>query len=568
QSLKVKTPIGYYRKWVPEFPKVFPYPFQTIQASAHPAFDPLTHEFFAVNFTKTFFTMFFYEKFSKRMVTHRKKIHEKLTTHLQKIKEEDHPDKIAAVNDFYKNIDDHIYERNTIWDKILHFFRKVSSLFVMIFFIVGDWIYGKKNGTFILRWKDNEVQRWKIVDAKTGKPVIIDQCMHQNNLSKDYLVLSDAAFKFSADILLTNPFPHDQKMDRFLRELTAIPQMPETPLYIIKRSDLNANSTTVKAHKIVIDLELVHFSMNYENPNGKITLHTAHNAAACAAEWIRPYDELVLEREEGIYENTIGLMAYGEMDIGRIGKFLVDAEKGEIIKREKIYLTGSEGGAENKGAHTWGIALHTFRDIISSTKVVDEVKQVYWQSYGTDPRFLTKFIEGLYQDYEHRIIPVAELIEKNREQVPFCLLRQDTSTMSVPDFYLFQFNENLRSLQFIPRDRRGQDTTDIDLSMDGYIFCTMVNGTDDLNLDEYTREVWIFDAADLKTGPICKLSHPDMNYAFTIHSTWMENCKSQVSPYQVNIREDYQYSINRYAFKKRAFYSDFMEKYVYPHFDS
>ena len=100
-------------------------------------------------------------------------------------------------------------------------------------------------------------------------------------------------------------------------------------------------------------------------------------------------------------------------------------------------------------AHTWAVALHTYRDIISDTTVVDEVNQIYWQCYGTDPRYLTKFIENLYTDYENRIIPVDELVAMNKRKIPYCLLRQDTNEMKVKDYFLFRFNENLRSIQFV-----------------------------------------------------------------------------------------------------------------------
>ncbi|MEM8526143.1 MAG: carotenoid oxygenase family protein [Bacteroidota bacterium] len=566
ESMELKTPIGAYHHWVTEFPRVFPYPFQSIQTSAHPAFDPLTHEFFSVNFTKNFTTMFFYEKFSERLSRFGAEIHKLLENLVEENSHLDREEQIALINRFYKNIDWYLIKNSSPLGRIRLIFLWLLSFFSSIFMWMGDLIFGKRNGTFLLRWKDNKVHQWKVVDAKTGKKIVINQCMHQNNISKDYLILSDSAFKFSGDIMLTNPFPHNKKLDRTLRQLAAYPQMPQTPIFIIKRSDLDPSQETIKAHKVVIDLEVVHFSPNYLNPNGQITLHTAHNAASCAAEWIRPYDELVIDQGVEVFENTIGLMATGEMDIGRIGKFVIDGEKGKIIHQKKIHLTGSEDGSENGGAHTWGIALHTYRDIISSTSVVDEVEQIYWQSYGTDPRFLTKFLENLYFDYKHRIIPVDELIKKNRQKIPFCLLRQNTKTMEAEDYYLFNYNENFRSLQFIPRDRRGQYTDGIDLATDGYIFCTMVNGSEDVSVDEYTREVWIFDAKDLKAGPVCKLSHPDMNYAFTIHSTWMENCQSQNSEYQVDIIDDIQYSINRYTKLKRRFYTKFMKEHVYPYF--
>jgi hypothetical protein len=95
----------------------------------------------------------------------------------------------------------------------------------------------------------------------------------------------------------------------------------------------------------------------------------------------------------------------------------------------------------------------------------------------------------------------------------------------------------------------------------------MIVGPDNMEIDEYSREIWIFDAADLKAGPVCKLSHPEMNYAFTIHSAWIEECVSQETTYKVNVEEDLQYMINKMKDKDKKFFTEFMSKNVYPHFD-
>ena len=153
----------------------------------------------------------------------------------------------------------------------------------------------------------------------------------------------------------------------------------------------------------------------------------------------------------------------------------------------------------------------------------------------------------------------------NRKKVPYCLLRQNTESMKIEDYYLFKMNQNLRSLQFVPRLNK---TKGLDPEIDGYIFCTMVNGEEDFSVDEYSREVWIFDASSLSTGPLCRLSHPDMNFSFTIHSAWIPDCVSQESPYTINIQRDYEHVINSF-FKEdnKKFMRKFMKANVYPHFN-
>lgn len=580
ETMELKTVIGSTKEWVGEIPPAMDYPFPMYQSSAHPCFDPVTKEFFTVSFTRNFETMIFYRKFGERMLTHHDEIEKKLHEHVSAIHSEasengtlgpDRTNKVPAhthkVNHFYKNIDVHLNRRKGLWGWIKKSFHWLLGKIMVFFAWVADMLTGMKNRVYLLRWDGLKVQRWTVIDAETGKPIAVNQCMHQNNLSRDYIVLSDSAFKFSADIMMSNPFPHNQELDKKLRDLTAISQEPFTPIFIIKRSDLKANSKTVKAKKIVINLETVHFSMDYENPDNTITMHTAHNAASCSAEWVRSYDTLSIYNDlppekARSKPNTVGLMTCGEMDIGRIGKFVIDAENATILEEPKIHLTGKE---QENGAHTWAIALHTHRNIISATETVDKIRHIYWQSYGTDPRYLTRFIEDLYTEYPHRIIPVKEMIEVNKKWIPYCLSRQNTETMTLEDCFVFEINQNLRSMQFIPRKGSSDN---LDPQMDGYIFCTMIVGPDNMEIDEYSREIWIFDAADLQAGPICKLSHPEMNYAFTIHSTWIEECVSQDTPYKVSVKEDLQFMIDKMKSEDKKFFTEFMSKHVYPHFDS
>ena len=102
-----------------------------------------------------------------------------------------------------------------------------------------------------------------------------------------------------------------------MRELLDGAQNDYSTLYIVNRKDLLPENKEVKAHKVVLPVEMVHFSANYENPNGVVTLHSAHNCSACPAEWIRYYDECELHNKP-IDPQRVGMLAVGEMDIGKM----------------------------------------------------------------------------------------------------------------------------------------------------------------------------------------------------------------------------------------------------------
>lgn len=566
RTLDIKTAVGSNKEWVHEFPNAMENVFPLVQSTAHPSFDPITQEFFTVNFAKSAANLAFSDK---KIINNLSSNQDLVTQHIYELHLKLKGKKVHT-STFYRIL-------AQVFEKISDFIQKNKKNNIDLDAILSDVVesntnlFGMSNAVWLLKWDGSTpIKKWRVQD-ENGSDLVISQTMHQTNYSKDYIVLVDSSLKFAFDILFSDPFPKQKWLDELIRWITSKTLLPETPLYIIKRKDLLENNNTVIAKKIIIPLETVHYSIDYDNPENIITIHTAHNTASCAAEWIRPYDTLAVDFNKQVHKNTIGLMCCGEMDLGRIGKFLINGETGDVIDQSIISQKGFEGNKiSNLTAHTWAVGLNTYRDILSADKVVPKIRKNYWQSYGLDKRLLTKFIWSLYYQYQNRLIPTIKLLEYTKHGIPFCLFRQDTDTMRIDqDFWIFKMNQNLRSLQFVPRKRPNGIPAGIDPDMDGYIFCTMVNGNEDIDNDNdaYTREIWIFDAANLAKGPVCRLSHPDMQYAFTIHSLWVEDCLSSQTNYHVNVKDDYDWVINQFSnqIKKEAML-EFMNKNVYPYF--
>jgi len=570
-TMILKTPIGTNEEWLSEFPPALEYTFPLTLSTAHPSFDPVTKELFTVNYGKSASNLAFEARTLTQGILHEKELVEayikKLYDDLEKRKL-----KGCAVPGFILELLSFLSSnkpaKNT--DGTLEPFD-VDGALQNAEQNYRD-VFGMENVVYLLRWTGTgKLDKWRVVD-KNGQNLYIAQCMHQTNFSKDYIVLVDSSVKFTLDIMFSVPFPNQPWLDELLRWITSKTMLPETPLYIINRASLQTGVETVTAQSFTAPLETVHYSMDYDNPNNHITLHTSHNTASCAAEWIRPYDTLAIDRTQAAYKNTVGLMTCGEMDIGRIGKFVVDGETGIIIEQFIVHSKGFEGDiVQNVKAHTWAVGLNTYRDILSADKVVPRIRKNYWQSYGLDKRMLTHFIWSLYYDYKNRIIDADKLLDYTKQGVPFCLLRQDTDTMKIDeDYWLFTMNENLRSLQFVPRNRANGIPEGVDVDMDGYILCTMVIGPPNLppDINDYRREVWLFDAAALHKGPVCKLAHPSLQFAFTIHSAWSPDCASSPTTYHVPVKPDYDWVINKFSnIEKKAWMEQFMTEHVYPNFD-
>ena len=537
-SLKLVTPIGYNNQWRIEFSSKLEQVFGLVQSTAHPSFDPETQEFFTVCFQKSAENLILGKKFDKKLSEIKEFVIDKFHNFYENVVKEIK----VAENAFFNLIDDfvgHIQKQNDD-PKIPDYSKEqAKAMLLKNNDEKKDW-FGMQNVVRLMRWKGgDEIDTWNLIDEK-GENIVIYQTMHQTSFSKDYIVLVDTSVKFALDIIENRLIPHQDWLNNLFRWITSKALEPTTPLYIVKRADLIKENKNVIARKIILDIETVHFSIEYDNPNDVITMYAAHNSALCAAEWVRHYDTLAINNEPA-HENTIGLMICGEMDISRVGKWKINGENSTLISENKVFEKGFDGNdAKNlTKAHTWAVGLCTYQNILSSRKNTNQIPYIFWQFYGLDYRVLTNFIKDLYSNYQNRIIPVDDLLDYNKQGIPFCISRQNTDSMEFVDWYFFKMNQNLRSLQFVPRKTDKVYNSIAEEALDGYILCTMVNGNEDFSGDEYSREVWIFDAADLKKGPICKLHHPDMQFSFTIHSVWIDSCVPASNNYKVDIVLDY-----------------------------
>ena len=94
------------------------------------------------------------------------------------------------------------------------------------------------------------------------------------------------------------------------------------------------------------------------------------------------------------------------------------------------------------------------------------------------------------------------------------------------------------SLQFVPSKSQNSDIPE---SLNGYILCTVIGeDKNDHQISTYFSEILIFDASNLKKGPVSKLHHEELQFAFTIHSVWVKDAAEVSEPdYKINIKQDY-----------------------------
>ncbi len=558
-SMEIVTPIGKQPEWLQNFPDEMQQVFPMIYATAHPCFDPYTFDYYAVNYQKSLLNLMTNVEWDHRLSKAANFVLTELESFAdwilgQRLSPTDLMDAVRQFipflndkhgNSHKKEFSDHYQIPNT--PPVVSEVRLVN-------------------------WKGGKMNSWTVVNAGDGTNIVISQTMHQMDLTEDYILLSDSTLKFAMDMLMSLPFGHNDRLNGILRRITTHTIRPTTPCYIIRRTDLTEDATEVQAVRFELPHETIHFALDYRNPENRITLHAGHNSAICGGEWVRPFDRLAVDPQRAPSSGYIGMMSTAVMDISRVGRHVIAGATGELLESQVVHHKGfaDDQLAELSGPHTWGVGLSTFRGQYAIDEKPDRIRHIYQQFEGLDAKALTQFIYQLYKGYNerHGLIPAEKILEYHRHGIPGCLCRIDTGTLQLADYYPAQTHERLQSLQFIPR-RHNTPTkiTDRDEQMDGYIAALFMVADPDDTASGYSRQLFLFDAADLATGPVCKLSHDKLAWSLTIHSIFCDDIAPPSLDYQIDIPEDYDWVIDRFVDEgKREKMRDFMEREVYPHY--
>ena len=523
ETLEITNPVGANQEWRAEINQP-QFPFKPILSTAHPAFDAYTSEVFTVNYGRSISNFLQTIPFFLELEQLPSEVDELIAAFTGFLSADLFKDVFGIFSQFSQNL-----------------FQASMGLIEEITGIeIEDFVY-------LIRWDGkSNLERWKLV-LPDGSPIRIEQTMHQIGVSKDYLILMDTAFTTGTEQVLNNPFPENKQIERVLRELWERPALSDSHIYIVRRQDLvagqrpacNRNEVEVVVKKLIIPLPAAHFLVDYDNPQGQITLHVSHIADWDVAEWIRQYDLSAYKPHNPIPDRLYS-METSEMDISRMGRYVIDGERAKVIKSKVIYAS----------PYTWGTGLYAFRDRLPSGMPPGQLDNIYWTSFGLWKELMTKFMLELYRDFQYRAVPLTELLRLGEEGVPSYLFRLHTSdeSMTIADFYQFPRGYIGSSPQFIPR--RGSEG----VSTDGYLICTVFTPN--------SNEFWIFDAQNL-SEPKCKLSHPSLNFGFSLHTSWLANIGRRQAGYNIPVKQDYQELISQQS----KSIEELFEQEVFPHFE-
>lgn len=521
-TMEVVQPIGLIKDWKAVNP-LFPIqPFPLSMSCAHPCFDYSTGELFTINLGRSISSFLP----SLRQLLYQLRI---LTKPLKKsvgLKKTTSPldGFIEGLINLYKNI---LKAFLSLGKFIYQLIEKIYQTILQIFNAIA-----KDDFVELVCWRGEEnFEKWKVV-LPNGKPIKVKQTLHQMGLTKNYIVLADTAFKIALEeLLFAEQYKLIEEIEVLIRELTDIPQLADTKVWIVPRKELIPGKETVTAQEVIIPREIAHYVVEHEDTDG-IVIHTVHSCACDAAETIRSFDKSVYNDVEinNRLQNLTGSLVSG-MDVDVIGCYVIDPAKLPSSNAVKSSLIERD--------FSWGNPVYAYREM--TLKQPEKIDDIYWIFFGAWEELLPQFVWDIYKDYQHRKVPldkVKAITQKGRAST-LCRVhvdRQKTAQqgleieLTTPDYYEFPAGHFANSPQFVPR--QGGDGS----STDGYLVCVVLS---DRNDGSNNSDIWVFDATNLKSGPQYRLCSEQINIGFTIHTTWLPEVISPPKS-DYNVREDYE----------------------------
>lgn len=357
----------------------------------------------------------------------------------------------------------------------------------------------------------------RIIDERTNKEVVIKQSTHQIVVTRNYIVIIDTAFLIEYARMIFSG-------------VRAQPQSAYNEVWFVPRSQLNGGKAIAK--HVQIPRECVHFFANYEDEDDWVTLHLVHASGHDVSEWLQRWDvrwptpfELVLVALHGAPP--------GAYDQQGFGKYVVNAQTGEIKDPDNFRLFED----------FWEIALPTYNGIQGTSPA--QFENIWVNFFGYTGEMTPRRLVELYADYPFRKVPVEELPSWK----PAGILRWSPSEMEVKDSYAIPRGTAFLTPVYVPKQGQTSD-------LEGYVVAMLAT--------PQGSQFWIWQAGNLAAGPVAKLRHPDVKFAFPLHSAWVPEIAPRTAAYKVDLRSD----INADNYKHLPnWIKDIFENDIYPAFD-
>lgn len=377
---------------------------------------------------------------------------------------------------------------------------------------------GTPGYSHLLRWTGKHLEHFKLIDS-SGEPVQIHQCVHQVQVTRNWVIVQDSAFvvemrQMALDVL--GQVVPVGPLRAWLGAGQMRSQRPTSVFYAIRRRDLRPRSggfaddpTPVVAHKIELAGESVHFYVDFEDEGDVVKMIVPHTPTLDVSEWIHEGEDLLCGDEAGI--EVAGMQIPCALARGRIGVHKIHVPTGRVLASR--YTESDE---------TWGLALGTYAPRGQDTPI----EVMFFNTSGFAPELVPA---RLLEIYGHRVDVAALPIADGQ---PPRLLEIEVATGKLRS-YTAPNGWSLLSPNFIPRKGGPRGPRD------GYI-AVLAHASETVPRQQGStgEEVWLFDAEDITKGPVVRLGHAQLDFAFTIHGSWVPALRPSKHDYHVDIRHD------------------------------
>lgn len=385
----------------------------------------------------------------------------------------------------------------------------------------------------LIRWKERGAfEHFQLLDDD-GNPVAIEQCIHQIVLTKNHVIIQDSAFVVEMRQLVVDA------TDMVIPGISDLfgsdnmqAQRPTTVLYLVPRAALTRGGpldkpTTVTALRVEIPGESVHFFAQWDDDE-TLTLIVPHTPTLDVSEWVRE-GELMVDGSRAS-DDLAGMQIPCALTQGTIAVHKINPRTGELLDAR---LT--------RGEETWGLALGAQAPLTTDRPI----ERIYFNTSGFAPELVPQRVLKTYADRVDRaLLPV------NTGRPPR-LLAFDVTTGKLTS-HVCPTGWSMLSPTFVPRGGKSDSSS-------GYLVC-LAHAADSVPRPPGTsgEEVWIYDAADITRGPICRLGHNALDFAFTVHSTWVPKIQPSRRDYRVSTAQDLDLEyLHHKTFGKISFWSTF-----------
>lgn len=390
--------------------------------------------------------------------------------------------------------------------------------------------------THVAKWNSGSgaMEHFQLLDADTGQPLVIQETLHQLQVTKNHVVLLESAFRVNFWTLILNGLTHLGVSEWLLDALTADADYPFARFWVVDKSELEGGGgpdapKPVVARGFPIAGEGWHFAADYEDDDG-LRIFVLHTPTADISHYLGE-GQPMLDGSKARAELDGWFTNYG-LRPGSVGVHRIDLDSGDVT---------SAWLADEK--FTWGLGVHAYRYLEKPWKA--KLQRIFINSGGFYRGGVPK---AFYDLYAARAPRVDELpVDKPASVFALDPIDRTIDGWNLPEGWISWVPTYLPPVVWEGGQAQEQPKV---ATTEGFLMVVAVSDpTPDLPEGSSGTEIWIFDAGDIAKGPVCRLGHPDLTVGLAVHSCWVGTEDGYGPGPAWDVKEDYDLDAMRQAYE-------------------